>query len=67
MVGKYFVFYLVFIYFIVKCVVLINRFLIGVLFLKKNSFDFGILLSEGDGCVFRGLYGFACNFEIEKE
>lgn len=49
--GKYFVSHLVFTYFIVKCVVLINRSLIGVLFLKRSPFNAGTSLSGSDGCT----------------
>lgn len=49
--GKYFVSRLVFTYFIVKCVVLINRALIGVLFLKRSPFNSRTSLSESDGWV----------------
>lgn len=44
--GKYFVSHLVFIYFIGKCVVLINRFSMGVLFLKKESTQFQKFVDE---------------------
>lgn len=50
-------------YFIVKCVVLINRTLIGVLFLTKSPLSSRALLNKSGGCPLRCPHGPAWNSE----
>lgn len=65
--GKYFVSYLVFTYFIVKCVVLINRSLIGVLYLKKSPLKFGTSLSYSTRCPLDHPHGSVWHSEVEMK